>query len=39
MTEDEKNKTKEYQKNYQATKKININFFVWYKNEWKDFKF
>ena len=33
MAEDEKNRLKEYQKNYQATEKTNINFFVKYKNE------
>ena len=39
MIHDEKNRLKEYQKNDQAREKININFFVKYKNEQKDFKF
>ena len=39
MTEDEKIWLKEYQKNYQVAKLINNKFFVWYKNECKNFKF
>ena len=39
MAEHEKNRLKEYQRNYKASKNSNNNFLVLQKNEWNDFKF
>lgn len=39
MTEEQKNRLKQYKKTIKCGKNININFFVLHKNEWRDFRF